>query len=275
MMHTQPVLRRRLSSANFLLPSASPVPFSHYLNFPFRPTNHYSLCSAHKAWIAQLSEELATTAAAAAASSASSPPPNDGPIELSPSIRSIISAAYGSSSLQTAASVLLTGAFALFLFRSLRRRAKLAKQARLRSSGAKTGSNNSLRKKGKSRTSPDQAFLGAVIAAACGILLYKFTTTIEYSLNHQTLSNNYSVRQITITIRTIINGMCYLATFVFGFNSLGLFLYSGQLALNSFSEVSRSEGDAPLNSSYPKSSDPDSSGTTSADEDQSSDKTQK
>ncbi|EYU26355.1 hypothetical protein ABFS82_08G188200 [Erythranthe guttata] len=212
MMHTQPVLRRRLSSANFLLPSASPVPFSHYLNFPFRPTNHYSLCSAHKAWIAQLSEELATTAAAAAASSASSPPPNDGPIELSPSIRSIISAAYGSSSLQTAASVLLTGAFALFLFRSLRRRAKLAKQA---------------------------------------------------------------VRQITITIRTIINGMCYLATFVFGFNSLGLFLYSGQLALNSFSEVSRSEGDAPLNSSYPKSSDPDSSGTTSADEDQSSDKTQK
>ncbi|KAL7103668.1 hypothetical protein ACP275_08G193900 [Erythranthe tilingii] len=270
MMHTQPVLRRRLSSANLLLPSASPVPFSHYLKFPFRPTNHYSLCSAHKAWIAQLSEELA-----AAASSASSPPPTEGPIELSPSIPSIISAAYGSSSLQTAASVLLTGAFSLFLFRSLRRRAKLAKQARLRSSGAKTASNNSLRKKGKSRTSPDQAFLGAVIAAACGILLYKFTTTIEYSLNHQTLSNNYSVRQITITIRTIINGMCYLATFVFGFNSLGLLLYSGQLALNSFAEVSRSEGDAPLNSSYPKSSDPDSSGTTSADEDQSSEKRQK
>ena len=32
--------------------------------------------------------------------------------------------------------------------------------------------------------------------------------------------------------RTIINGMCYLATFVFGFNSVGLFLYTGQLAMN-------------------------------------------
>lgn len=41
--------------------------------------------------------------------------------------------------------------------------------------------------------------------------------------------------------RTIINGICYLATFVFGINSLGLFLYSGQLAINSFMEGSTSE----------------------------------
>lgn len=30
-----------------------------------------------------------------------------------------------------------------------------------------------------------------------------------------------------------MNGLCYLATFVFGINSVGLFLYSGQLAFNS------------------------------------------
>lgn len=30
-----------------------------------------------------------------------------------------------------------------------------------------------------------------------------------------------------------MNGLCYLATFVFAINSVGLFLYSGQLALNS------------------------------------------
>ncbi|KAK8701729.1 hypothetical protein V6N13_020108 [Hibiscus sabdariffa] len=41
------------------------------------------------------------------------------------------------------------------------------------------------------------------------------------------------VRQITITIRTIVNGLCYFATFVFGINSLGLLLNSGQLAINS------------------------------------------
>lgn len=27
--------------------------------------------------------------------------------------------------------------------------------------------------------------------------------------------------------------MCYLATFIFGINSIGLFLYAGQLAINS------------------------------------------
>lgn len=40
--------------------------------------------------------------------------------------------------------------------------------------------------------------------------------------------------------RTIVNGLCYLATFVFGINSIGLFLYSGQLVLNSFMEDSNS-----------------------------------
>lgn len=38
--------------------------------------------------------------------------------------------------------------------------------------------------------------------------------------------------------RTIINGLCYLATFVFGINSVGLLLYSGQLAINSFMDDS-------------------------------------
>lgn len=37
---------------------------------------------------------------------------------------------------------------------------------------------------------------------------------------------------MTITIRTIVNGLFYLATCVFGMNSIGLFLYSGQLVLN-------------------------------------------
>lgn len=53
--------------------------------------------------------------------------------------------------------------------------------------------------------------------------------------------------------RTIINGICYLATFVFGINSVGLFLYSGQLALNSImgdsaSEETNNKGEAQLSS---------------------------
>lgn len=36
--------------------------------------------------------------------------------------------------------------------------------------------------------------------------------------------------------------MTYLATFIFGLNSLGLFLYSGQLAINSFTGDSTENG---------------------------------
>lgn len=90
----------------------------------------------------------------------------------------------------------------------------------------------------KGPPSPGQALLGGVSAGVIALILYKFATTIEASLNRQTISDNYSVRQITITIRTIVNGLTYLATFVFGLNSLGLFLYSLQLGIKSIMEGS-------------------------------------
>ena len=45
-----------------------------------------------------------------------------------------------------------------------------------------------------------------------------------------------ALRLLTFCFRTIINGLCYLATFVFGVNSIGLMLYAGQLALGSITE---------------------------------------
>lgn len=71
---------------------------------------------------------------------------------------------------------------------------KLMWEQRLRSSEA----NESLRKaslqiKRKSPPSADQALVGALIAAAFGLLLYKFTTSVENTLSQQVLSNNYSV----------------------------------------------------------------------------------
>ncbi|XP_021719261.1 uncharacterized protein LOC110686948 [Chenopodium quinoa] len=166
----------------------------------------------------------------------------EGPIELSPDTPSIFATNDDPTPLQVSTSVLLTGAITVFLFRSIRRRAKRAKELRMRASGAKSLKEealDSLKAIGsvsiepKSSPSPVQAFLGAITAAVIAAILYKFTTTIEASLNRQTIPDNYSVRQITVTIRTIINGLCYLATFVFGFNALGLFLYSGKLTLDS------------------------------------------
>ncbi|KAK6934218.1 Protein of unknown function DUF3082 [Dillenia turbinata] len=244
-----------------LLSSNIPISVSHYhnplshfpssfplcspsLHFLYRPT-HVHLNSAQiraipEQWLTQTTEITSSDA------------PEDGPIELPNSIFAVTD---NPTPLQVATSVLLTGAISVFLFRSVRRRAKRAKEMKFRSSGAKTLKEEAVESlkavaplsvEAKAPPSPVQAFLGAFSAGVIALILYKFTITIEAALNRQAISDNYSVRQITITIRTIINGLCYLATFVFGANSLGLFLYSGQLALNSFfgnsSEDNKNEG---------------------------------
>ncbi|CAK9182968.1 unnamed protein product [Ilex paraguariensis] len=264
-------------------PQTSP-PTSPSLNFHYKPTISLLSLSSHKvrtqpvpSWVAAAQPESSTTTTA---------PPEEGPIELPSSMTSIFATSDNPSPLQVATSVLLTGSICIFLFRSLRRRAKRAKELKFRSSGANKTLKEEAIENLKSMTpttveakgppSPVQALLGALSAGVIALILYKFTTTIEASLNRQTLSDNLSVRQITITIRTIINGLCYLATFVFGINSIGLFLYSGQLAINSMG-VSTSEEmenkDGMLSSSlYP--TDKDSSEENSTSEDQSSDKIQ-
>ncbi|XP_010916024.1 uncharacterized protein [Elaeis guineensis] len=192
-------------------------------------------------WLAELPETAA-------------PPPQGaedggGPVELPPSSTStLFSVDDNPSPLQTSTSVLLTGAIAVFLYRSLRRRAKRAKELRVRSTGMKK--TKDLKEEALDRLkavgatpveagappSPVQALLGSIAAGVIAVILYKFTTTIEAALNRQAVSDNFSVRQITITIRTIVNGLCYLATCVFGINSIGLLLYSIQLTISSLME---------------------------------------
>ncbi|KAK8462051.1 hypothetical protein SEVIR_1G138200v4 [Setaria viridis] len=185
-------------------------------------------------------------------SSAAEPEPPDagavdaegeGPVELR--APTLFSTDDNPTPLQTATSLLLTGAISVFLFRSLRRRARRAKELRVRSSGVKKPNNlteealEGLRMMSASPIetekppSPIQALLGGIAAGVIALILYKFTTTIEASLNRQTISDSFSVRQITITIRTIITGLCYLATSVFGINAVGLILYSLQLTFQS------------------------------------------
>lgn len=88
-----------------------------------------------------------------------------------------------------------------------------------------------------------QALIGAIMAGAIAYVLYNFAVTVESSLDKQFVSSNYQIRQIKITIRTIINGICYLATGVFAVNSIGLTLYSGQLALKFWIDIIRGESD--------------------------------
>ncbi|XP_058773629.1 uncharacterized protein LOC131647821 [Vicia villosa] len=169
----------------------------------------------------------------------------DGPIEIpNSSAPSLLSTTDDPSFIQIAASILLTGAISVLLFRSFRRRAKRLKQTQFRSSGEKSVKEEAMEtlkamgsatiETTKGPPSPVQTFLGAVSAGVISLIMYKFATIIEAGLSRQTISEDFSARQITITVRTIINGLTYLATFIFGLNSVGLFLYSGQLALKSF-----------------------------------------
>lgn len=225
---------------------------SPLINFPYKPTTLHHVSALPKprpeSWLAQVPEPTA---------------PEEGPIELPLSSPSIFATTDDPSPIQIATSVLLTGAVSVFLFRSLRRRARRAKELQFRSTGVKKSlkeeavdtlkamGSNSI--EANTPPSPVQALLGGLSAGVIAFILYKFTLTIEAALNRQTISDNFSVRQITITVRTIVNGLCYLATFIFGINSIGLFLYSGQLAINSFMEDSaneenKSKGDEQLDS---------------------------
>ncbi|CAL0303756.1 unnamed protein product [Lupinus luteus] len=165
----------------------------------------------------------------------------EGPIKFLPFFTSIIDTIDDPAILQVASTVILTAIITAF-FRSRWRRAKRAQELKIRLSGAKKsfdsakgmGSSSIKAKSKKRRRSPDQTLLGAAIAGVIAVLLFKFTISVDAGFNRQGLSDNFSVRQATLTIRTIIIDLCFFATFVYGICSIGLLLYSGELALNIF-----------------------------------------
>ncbi|CAH9147584.1 unnamed protein product [Cuscuta epithymum] len=232
-----------------LKPSFAPSNLSVYSPIkPLRPARAQNIRPAPpEPWLADAQDEPTTPTVDAPSPLLS----EEGPIELPSSAPSIFASSDDPNPIQSSATLLLTGSLSVFLFRLLRRRAIRAKEMRLRSSGVKKISKEDSIETLKAITptpidpqaSPREAIVGGLIAGVVAVILYKFTTTIESSLSQQPLSDNYSARQITITIRTIINGLCYLATFVFGMNSIGLFLYSVYITLNSLSGDSTTSQD--------------------------------
>ncbi len=52
--------------------------------------------------------------------------------------------------------------------------------------------------------------------------LWLLSTGVDGYFDRQALPGQYTVRNITVTIRTITRGLAYLATFMFGANAVGL-----------------------------------------------------
>ncbi|KAL7603931.1 hypothetical protein Lser_V15G20612 [Lactuca serriola] len=125
--------------------------------------------------------------------------PEDRPIDLPFSIPSFITTDDDPTTLQVATSVLLTGVgvgvVSIFLFRSLRRRAKRGKELGSKRTKTKKTLKEEALESLKAMTPveanapllPLQVLLGGLSAGIIAIILYKFTTTIEASLNRQTI----------------------------------------------------------------------------------------
>lgn len=72
------------------------------------------------------------------------------------------------------------------------------------------------------RVSPLNAAFSAAQACAIAAVLYYLSTSLDAAMVAKGLPDTYTARQITVTVRTIISGLAYLATFIFAANGLGL-----------------------------------------------------
>ena len=68
---------------------------------------------------------------------------------------------------------------------------------------------------------------------AIAFVLYGFTQTVVSSFDGKPVPESYQARQITITVRTIVSGLAYLATFVYAANGTGLCALAAQKWLTS------------------------------------------
>ncbi|AHB88484.1 hypothetical protein NK55_05885 [Thermosynechococcus sp. NK55a] len=81
-----------------------------------------------------------------------------------------------------------------------------------------------------SKTDPLRCLTGALIAGTLGILLYRLTGAIAYLLaTHAVSPHNQLVYSLAVAVRTLVVGLCTLATGVFSIIALGLVALTLQL----------------------------------------------
>lgn len=116
----------------------------------------------------------------------------------------------------TAAGVLFTASFAALLVRVLGRRASRATSVRLavtRKSAAPVPD---------APVTAGACFTGAALAVLCTALLWYFAGLVETLFDAAPPSDQYAVRNVTGTLRSIVTGLVYLATGLFAANAVGL-----------------------------------------------------
>lgn len=96
-------------------------------------------------------------------------------------------------------------------------------------------SNPSTEKLSKTMTSPWSAFLGSGIASGFAIALYLLTSSIISTFADKPMtSDNPTVINLTVAVRTLVMGIVALGTAVFALIAVGLLILTLQLTLERF-----------------------------------------
>ena len=77
-----------------------------------------------------------------------------------------------------------------------------------------------------------QSLTGGLTGLGISAVLYVFASKVSASFDGKALPESETVRQISITVRTIVEGLSYLATFVYAANGVGLIALAGQKTLD-------------------------------------------
>ena len=84
---------------------------------------------------------------------------------------------------------------------------------------------------------PFKAFISAAQALAIAAVLWFLATTLDTAMSTAELPDQYTVRSIAVTLRTIVTGLAHLATFIFAANGVGLAALTLKLAIFGDDEV--------------------------------------
>ncbi len=79
---------------------------------------------------------------------------------------------------------------------------------------------------------PRDVFTNAATVGAVFLALYFVSSKVDASFSSVDLPEQYTVRQISVTLKTIVVGLSYLACFVYGANAFGLFLLGIDMVRN-------------------------------------------
>lgn len=155
----------------------------------------------------------------------------------------------GGEFLKTAAGVAYVIVLIIYLFRLFSRRAQQATSERIASiadaakpsllgdSEEDSDEEEELSGKREQKASkpeevtPIRCFIGALQAGIICWLLFQCSRLIDGFFDAQTLPTQYTAHNIAVVVQTVVKGLAYLITFIFGANALGLGALGVQLLL--------------------------------------------